>query len=231
MERQGRRLLQRPHLGQGVTLEGLLAGLALGLGSGVAPGPLLGLTLSTSLTRGAKAGIQVAVSPLITDTVIIILTLTVVSRLPNAAVVALTLLGAIVVGYFAWETWQAARSPGLARQLSTDEPASEGPVENARPAWLQGIVVNFLNPAAWLFWATAGAALLIDFWRTSPLQAVLFLTAFYLMLVGSKILLALGVAAGRERVSLRTYRLLLTGSAMLLAAVAVGLAASGIASI
>ena len=75
-----------------------MAGFALGLGSGLAPGPLFGLTLSTSLTRGAKAGIQVAVSPLITDTVIILLTLTLVSQLPPGVVTGLTLLGAVVVG-------------------------------------------------------------------------------------------------------------------------------------
>lgn len=230
----------------------------MGLGSGLAPGPLLGLTLSTALTRGAKAGIQVALSPLVTDTIIIALTLTLVSQLPAVAVTTLTLLGALVVGYFAWETWQAARSPQLAGQLTVDRlsPAEAGeatratnaahtaegahpaeaahPAEGAgktpRPAWLQGILVNFLNPAAWIFWATAGSALLIDFWRTSPLQAVVFLATFYLMLVGTKVLLALGVAAGRERVSMSTYRWLLAASALLLAAVAVGLAASAINS-
>ena len=91
--------------------------------------------------------------------------------------------------------------------------------------------MNFLNPAAWLFWATAGSALLIDFWRSSPAQAVLFLATFYLMLVGTKVLLALGVAAGRERVSMSTYRWLLAASAVLLAAVAIGLAASVVAAV
>lgn len=225
-----------------------MAGLALGLGSGLAPGPLLGLSLSTSLARGARAGIQVAVSPLVTDTIIIILTLTVVSQLPAVVVTALTLLGSAVVAYFAWETWQAARSPGLANRLSApdtvvmetsgegssggSQPGSQPESRLAsRPAWLQGIAVNFLNPAAWLFWATAGSALLIDFWRASPSSAVLFLAAFYLMLVGTKVVLALAVGAGRTRVSMRTYRWLLAGSAVLLAAVAVGLAASGVAAL
>lgn len=202
--------------------------MALGLGSGLAPGPLLGLTLSTSLRRGARAGIQVALSPLVTDTVIIVLTLTVVSQLPTAVVTGLTLVGALVVAYFAWETWRAARSPGLADQLAADEPATGSAVKTPRPAWLQGIAVNFLNPAAWIFWATAGSALLIDFWRSSPTQAVVFLVTFYLMLVGTKVVLAVGVAAGRERVSMRTYRWLLAGSALLLAVVAVGLAASAL---
>ena len=200
---------------------------------------MLGLTLSTSLTRGAKAGVQVAVSPLVTDTIIIILTLTVVSQLPAAVVTGLALLGAVVVAYFAWETWRAARSPELADQLGADEAvgSTSGSDESgdgaprSRPAWLQGIVVNFLNPAAWLFWATAGSALLIDFWRSSPAQAVLFLATFYLMLVGTKVLLALGVAAGRERVSMSTYRWLLAASAVLLAAVAIGLAASVVAAV
>lgn len=206
-------------------MEGLLAGLALGLGSGLAPGPLMGPTLSVSLTQGTRAGIQVALSPLITDTIVILLTLTVLTQLPTAAITAVTLLGAVVVAYVAWEAWQAAREPALVDELEAPTPKGR---RATWPAWVQGIALNILNPAAWLFWATAGAALLIGFWRDSPAQAIAFLATFYLMLVGTKVMLALSVSAGRERVSMRTYRWLLVAAAVMLAAVAVGLAVSGV---
>lgn len=206
-------------------MEAILAGLALGLGSGLAPGPLLGLTLSVSLTQGARAGVQVALSPLLTDTAIILLTLTVLSQLPTVAITAVTLLGAVVVAYVACETWQAAREPGLVDELGAPGASAK---RATWPAWLQGVALNILNPAAWLFWATAGSALLIGFWRDSPAQAIAFLAAFYLMLVGTKVVLALSVSAGRERVSMRTYRWLLVAATAMLVAVAIGLAIAGV---
>ena len=209
-------------------MEAILAGLALGLGSGLAPGPLLGLTLSVSLTQGARAGVQVAMSPLITDTLVILLTLSVLTQLPPAAVTTVTLLGAVLVAYFAWETWRAAREPALVDELPS--PGGTSP-RTAWPAWLEGVVLNILNPAAWLFWATAGSALLLGFWRDSPAQAMVFLVTFYLMLVGTKVALALSVSAGRERLSMRAYRWLLVAAAVMLAAVAAGLAVTGIGSL
>lgn len=51
--------------------EALLAGLLLGLAAGLAPGPMLALTVTQSLRHGARAGLRVAMAPLLTDLPII----------------------------------------------------------------------------------------------------------------------------------------------------------------
>ncbi|MCD6225405.1 MAG: hypothetical protein J7K32_07820 [Deltaproteobacteria bacterium] len=52
----------------------LTAGTILGLSAGLIPGPLLTLVISETLRHNIKAGIKIAVAPLLTDLPIIGLT-------------------------------------------------------------------------------------------------------------------------------------------------------------
>ncbi len=79
---------------------------------------------------------------------------------------------------------------------------------DARPrSWLKGIVTNLLNPHPWLFWLTIGAASLARALAESRLAAAVFLAMFYLALVGSKLLLSLGIGRSRGLLRGRPYRL------------------------
>jgi len=78
-------------------------------------------------------------------------------------------------------------------------------------------MVNFLSPTPWLFWISVGAPLFTRAWQIRPALAVVFLTSFYALLVGSKMLTALAVAGGRRYLNDAWYRRLLFASALLLA--------------
>ena len=208
-------------------MEALLAGLGLGLASGVTPGPLFALAIATTLRRGLRAGLQVAAAPLITDTAIIALTLLVIVQLPPQALDMLALIGAIVIGAFAVETLRAARGADVGRLQQLDQ-ASDGRWRRFRQPWAQAVAVNLVNPAAWLFWATVGGPMLIADWTHSPWLAVAFLVGFYLGIVGTKVALVTGIAAGRHRLSTRAYRAVLIGAGLLLAGFAVAFLARGI---
>ncbi len=52
----------------------LFSGILLGLSGGLAPGPLLTLLASETLRHGARAGVWVALAPLLTDLPIILAT-------------------------------------------------------------------------------------------------------------------------------------------------------------
>ena len=58
-----------------------LIGTLLGLSAGLSPGPLLTLVVSETFRHDFKAGIKVAISPLITDLPIILLTVIILDRL------------------------------------------------------------------------------------------------------------------------------------------------------
>lgn len=191
-------------------MEALIAGLVIGLGSGAAPGPLLALAIATTLRRGLRSGLAVACGPLVSDALIIALSVTVVSQLPATFVTVLSLVGGLVIGAFGIETLRAARTADVAALRAAPSPRPSGRLARfADHPLVQATVINLLNPAPWIFWITAGSTLLIGFWEVSPLAAAAYLVAFYVGLVGSKALIVAGVAAGRHRLSTRGYRWIL----------------------
>jgi threonine/homoserine/homoserine lactone efflux protein len=195
----------------------VLTGFSVGLASGIAPGPLTILAIAETLRRGRGAGVTIAIAPLLSDTLIIVASLTVVSRLPDAVITWLGLAGGVVVAIFGIETLRAARTAdpeSLVGSAESDRPRL------AVPLVLQGFLTNLVNPAPWIFWITAGSALLVTTWRTSPADTIAFLVAFYATLVGSKIALVLLIGATRHRMSRAVYRSLLLASAVLLLIVA-----------
>ncbi|MEI6360751.1 MAG: LysE family transporter [Actinomycetes bacterium] len=198
-------------------VEALLAGLVIGLGSGVAPGPLLALAIATTLRRGLAAGLAVACGPLVSDALIIALTVTVVSQLSDTAVTVLSLIGGLVIAAFGIETLRAARTADVDSMREEVAEPERGRMRSlASHPLAQATVLNLLNPAPWLFWATAGAALLLSFWDRSPALGVAYLVFFYAGLVGSKAIVVLGIAAGRHRLSTPVYRLILAGAGVLM---------------
>lgn len=199
-------------------LTALFAGLSIGLGSGVAPGPLTGLAISTTLRSGLGPGLRIAIAPLISDSVIILLSLTLVSQLPDVAITVLGVVGAIVIAAFGLEIlWSAHKMRNSELTMGGLNLGGQKPTKLQKlPVLAQGVLINFLNPAPWIFWVTAGSTILVSFWRENPTQAVIFITAFYLTLVGAKVVIVFTLAASAHRMSARTYRLILTASGILL---------------
>jgi threonine/homoserine/homoserine lactone efflux protein len=197
-------------------MHALLLGLTLGIGAGVAPGPLLAVVVRSTLEGGFAAGARVACGPLVTDLPIIVLAVVLAASLPQEALAGLGLAGGLFV---LWLGLDALRDVGEPVQAATGEAAVAGSLR-------RGAAVNVLNPHPWIFWITVGMPILGD---SSTAQAALFLVAFYLMLIGSKVAVAATLGAGRERL-LRGpgYRWALRGSGVLLVAAGVLLIAEAI---
>lgn len=180
----------------------VLLGLSLGLSAGIAPGPLLALVLQRSLHHGTASGIRVALAPLITDVPIVALAFVLVGRMSTAWVQAMLGAGGLFVLWLAYDAWRQSHKVLV---LNT--------VPSAKQDVLHGAMVNFLNPHPYLFWLTVGAPTAVRAWRSTPWAAIGFVLAFYVLLLGSKIILA--VAVGRAH-SLRRQQLWLRFSALLL---------------
>jgi threonine/homoserine/homoserine lactone efflux protein len=179
-------------------LAALVSGVLLGLSAGLSPGPMLALVVAQSLRHGSREGCKVAVTPLFTDPPIILLTLALVSKLAeiHPLVGIVSIAGAIFVSYLAWESFRPARR--------TTQALAERPRSLAK-----GIVTNLLNPHPWLFWFTVGAAILAKAMAESWQVAAIFLIAFYLLLVGSKVTVALLAGRFRDLLGGRGYRLIM----------------------
>ncbi|GLZ27871.1 LysE family translocator [Lentzea sp. NBRC 105346] len=175
---------------------GIALGAVMGLGAGVSPGPLLTLVILASAKGGFAAGWRVAVAPLLTDVVIIVLTLTVLANLPVGVVGLIGLLGACLVAVIGVQTAMSSRTVEL---TSPDGGATEG-------VFRQAALVNFLSPHPWLFWATIGGPVVLTSWHEAPGGAVAFVACFYVLLVGSKTVLAGLVGGGRRWLNRKAYR-------------------------
>ena len=171
-----------------------LQALVLGLGAGLAPGPLLALVMTESLRGGPRAGMRVALAPLVTDAPIVAISWVLAGSLdpqsPWLAVLALA--GSIVVGHLAIEQWRAV--------LPKADASHDG------RSLRRGVAVNVLSPHPWLFWITLGGPLLASATATSPWLAVLFLLVFYSLLVGTKLVLAVLTARLGQSLTGAGYR-------------------------
>lgn len=193
-------------------IEAIVTGFALGLGSGVAPGPLTGLAITTTMRSGIGAGLRIAIAPLISDSIIIALSLTAISQLPQSVISILGIIGAVVVALFGIEILISARKA---------QAPSSGAVKvpnrlDRLPVTFQGAAINLLNPAPWIFWVTAGSTLLVGLWRENPITAIAFIVVFYVSLVAVKVAIVISLAATRHKMNTRTYRGILLGSGVLL---------------
>jgi len=160
----------------------LVTGIALGLSSGVSPGPLFALVLSVTLNYGKQEGIKVALSPLISDIPIIIVSFFIIDTFANSDVVygILALVGGLFIGFLAVDSLRM-KDIKVTTQLKTH-------------SLKKGVITNMLNPAPYIFWITVGIPTVVKGYEQSLLHALLFVIPFYIMLVGSKILIAILVA-------------------------------------
>ena len=172
----------------------LVTGALLGLSGGLSPGPLLMLVISETLKHGTGSGIRVALAPLITDAPILVLAVAVVSRLQEAHfILGLICLGGaaflVVLGY------ESVVFKGAEFEIDDKHPQS----------FKKGIIANILNPSPYLFWLTVGAPIVIKAARAGAPGPVLFVSGLYLLLVGSKVVVAVLTGKSRRFLNSRGY--------------------------
>ena len=166
----------------------LATGILLGLSAGISPGPLLALVITETLKYDAREGIKIALSPLITDIPILVLTVFFISRLSGHMVLIgiISLSGGFFAAYLGWESL---------RFRGADLPQLEVmPAKSLR----KGVIANFLNPSPYLFWISIGAPLIVNARKEGPVAVIAFISIFYLPRVGSKIFISLSVGKSRN---------------------------------
>lgn len=177
-------------------MEFLFIGLLLGLSAGISPGPLLTLVIAETLRYGLGAGIRVAITPIITDLPIILLTLLILSRLENYEWLlgVISLVGGIVLLIIGFDCLTA-------KGVGPGGEATRGRANSLT----KGVVANLLNPHPYLFWFSVGAPLMSQALRKNTAALIGFIVGFYLLLVGSKVILAVMVARSAAFIGGRIY--------------------------
>jgi threonine/homoserine/homoserine lactone efflux protein len=183
------------------TITYLTMGAVFGLTAGISPGPLLTLVISETLRHNKTEGVKIAVAPLITDIPIVLLTIFILSKMASSDIILglISILGGIFIAYLGYDS---IRSKGI-----------EIDVQNLKPKSIRkGIIVNILSPHPYIFWLMVGAPITVKAYQASPVAAFVFIIAFYVMLIGSKISIALIVDKSRailkNKVFIWTLRIL-----------------------
>ena len=168
----------------------LTIGTVLGLSAGFAPGPLLTLVISETLKHDIKAGVKVALAPIVTDLPIIILTLFVLSKLSNFHRIlgVISLIGGFVILFMGYES---LRTKGVDFNAFESRPNS----------LTKGVLANALSPHPYLFWLAVGAPTMTKAMSQSISAPLAFIISFYFFLVGAKIVTAIFI--GKSKTFLR----------------------------
>jgi len=175
-------------------LESLFSGIILGLVAGLSPGPILALVIAESLKFGKEEGFKVAVSPLITDSTIILLTLLALSTLAQHDLIIglISIFGACYLIYLGLENLRS----------KTSRPDA---VIVRKEAFKRAIIINLLNPHTYLFWLSVGSPIILETLRTDASATILFLLGFYTFLMGSMAVVAFAVGRSKSFVESRYY--------------------------
>jgi threonine/homoserine/homoserine lactone efflux protein len=183
----------------------LFSGLILGITAGISPGPLLALVISETLKQNRAGGVRVALAPLITDLPIIIFSIFIISKISGQNIVlgVISFSGALFIAYLGFD---CVRTKGM--EVSIDEKKTG--------SLIRGAAANFLSPHPYLFWITVGAPVTLKAYKTGFFASIIFLSAFYFSLVGSKIIIALLVDKSRNILQNKVYIRIMKGMGIVL---------------
>lgn len=144
-------------------------GLSLGFSAGAMPGPFASYLIGVTLLYGWRRALWVILAPLITDGPIILLAVLVLRQVPPALIALIQIVGGC---YLLWVTY------GAVQRLRTGVTLEASP-HASRSALKRGVIMNWLNPGPYIFWATITGPLLVSALRQSVWQGIAFLVAFY----------------------------------------------------
>jgi len=187
------------------SIQYLVSGILFGFAAGISPGPLLALVITETLTHSRKEGILISTAPVVTDIPIIAATVYILSRISGSEIVLgfISLTGAVFIGYLAYESI-------MIREVSLN-------IHHVKPQSLRkGVITNFLSPHPYLFWMTIGAPTVLKAFQVNIASAVSFIAGFYVLLVGSKVLIALLVDRSKNFLKSRTYIYIIRATGVIL---------------
>jgi threonine/homoserine/homoserine lactone efflux protein len=165
----------------------------LGVTAGIYPGPLLTLVISETLKHDTRAGIKVAIAPLITDGPIILISIFILTKISNINSILglISLLGAIFLSYIAYESLTIKK---VSLNLDKKEQSLK-----------KGVITNALSPHPYLFYFSVGGTIMLRALDSNFFALLLFISSFLIFLVGSKIILALIVSKSKTFLQSKFY--------------------------
>jgi len=182
-----------------------VAAFVIGLSGAMSPGPYLTVTIARTLREGRLAAMLMLVGHALLEAVLLVgLAFGLASLLKTPAVVTImSILGGIVLlwmgGSLLWGAW---RGTVVADLKAAENPSRVGPVAH-------GAIVSLSNPYWTLWWATIGITLAIKGLEFGPVGVLAFFVGHELADLAWYSIVIFAVAAGRNLLSDRVYRIVM----------------------
>lgn len=154
-----------------------------------------------------------AFAPLLSDIVPVTVSLVAASLMGDTAIRVVSVVGGLALIVMAL---------GSLRERDATE------VGSASGDYLRGALTNVLNPNAWIFWLGVGAPLLAGVFEDGFWAGLAWVAIFYLGLVGTKVVFAIGVGRAGEMMGDRALRRVALLSVALMVGVGAWLVAEGV---
>jgi threonine/homoserine/homoserine lactone efflux protein len=142
------------------------------------------MVAGTALERGFRAGLVLALTPLLTDVPPMLFSTLLLERLGWRALNALGIVGgAVILGVgirFIRMNWKVREEPVRPRPGKGDQSARFSHV----------VLSSLTNPSPWVFWLVVASPLLLRAWGRSRGEGILFVTVLF----GTNILTATALA-------------------------------------
>lgn len=138
------------------------------------------LVISETLKGNKVNGMVIALSPILTDLPIILISVYLLTLFSNTELLLgiLSISGGIFLIYLGIQNFRSG-------------PKKEIQTSNYKNSIRNGMITNVLSPHPYLFWITIGAPMVISAAKISINSQVLFILGFYSLLIGSKVAVAL----------------------------------------
>jgi threonine/homoserine/homoserine lactone efflux protein len=151
----------------------IIKGLILGFSGGVTPGIFHAFLFTKSLNLGWKRTLPAIFAPLISDGPIIVGILFLLSKIPVEGLHGLKIAGGIFILYLAKNAFAKT-----SQKMSPDHKH----YQNDR-VLIEGIILNFLNPAPYIFWSIIGGPILVSAFHESITHGLGFILGLYASLI------------------------------------------------
>ncbi len=155
----------------------ITAAFTFGLVAGLKPGPLGIIVIQQTLSRGLSSGVLASLSPILSDTPIIILAIIILRNFSNIDIfiALLSLTGGLNLLWISIKLLKVNMNKFSDHNLSSS-------------SLLMAVKINLLNPTPYLFWFTIGGSYIIS---GTFMESIAFSFVSVASLILSKIFVAL----------------------------------------
>ncbi len=186
----------------------------------MAPGPLLSLVVSETLRGNRLNGILIALAPLLTDLPIVLISIFLLKALSGSDILLglLNIFGSIFLFYIGIKNLRLRKT----RDIS---------VRDYSRSIKYGVIANLLSPHPYLFWITVGAPTFIKASEIERISGYFFIAGFYLLLIGSKVIIAFVTGFFNNFLKGKTYQNLMRLMGLIIIVFAIAMLFDGVDSI